>query len=467
LAILCRFSINPPTWGRLNRLLQLTGLQLEFAAMGFFGRRRAAKLETELGRVGDTADQRVDLPLNDPTAQELRTAVEQRLEADWQMPAFWSQVGLDYANARDDVNNEEDAWAFTDSLVLGYVLRRVEAERSDARPIPSDIAMRLGEADPRDRRRAAVETAADVATNRMSEIRILDADAWYEFDYWAWQFNCRRSRGRRREVFERSGFGSAAIPANVDYGAGLAFGYALRCCEEVSDFGVEKPPAVPATPPVPSTDTGEDAGAPPRALSSATDFDPTDSSHLGTTSSAEDLLVRTEAIFVGIRAPSRLGVAITVVALKGQGVEEGHPQYAAATGVVLFGYAVRMAQESSVPLPGEESGVLNSLPHRADGALDHDLITTDAAALDQLLDSVGTLADDQARVLRVLGVTLAIWSQFAELAADQLRRNLRRNGVQRRFLPSPQGVENLMRLGCAMRIVDELAGESPLAASAL
>jgi hypothetical protein len=435
--------------------------------MGFFGRRRAAKFEDQLASVGDTADQLVDLPLNDPAAQELRTEVQQGLEAHWHMPEFWSQVGLDYVNARDDVHNQEDSWAFSDALLLGYVLRRVEAERPDAHPVPPDIALRLDEAEPGARQREALRIAADVAASRLPDIRILDNDAWYEFDCWAWQFNCKRSRGRRREMYEGSGGMFPAIPANVDYGAGLAFGYALRCCEEVSDLGEEEPRAVTAAPAAQDTNTGKKADEPRRDLGSAIEVDHVSSSQLDGVSSAEDLLVRTEAIFVGIRAPSQLGVATIMVALKGQGVDEGHPQYAPAAGVMLFGYAVRMAQEDSVPLPSAEAEMLNSLPHRADGALDQDVIANDASALDQLLEYVGTLADDQVRVLRVLGVRLPIWSQFAELAVDQLRQNLRRNGVKRRFLPSTQSVETLMRFGCAMRVVDELADESPLSASAL
>jgi hypothetical protein len=441
--------------------------RLEFAAMGFFGRRRAAKFEDQLGSVGDTADQLVDLPLNDPTAQELRTEVQQGLEAHWHMPEFWSQVGLDYVNARDDVRNQEDSWAFSDALLLGYVLRRVEAERPDARPVPPDIALRLDQAEPGARQREALRIAADVAASRLPDIRILDNDAWYEFDYWAWQFNCKRSRARRRELYEASGARFPAIPANVDYGAGLAFGYALRCCEEVSGLGEEEPRVVTDAPAAQKTNSGEKADEPRRGLGSAIEVDHVNSSQLDGVSLAEDLLVRTEAIFVGIRAPSRLGVATTMVALKGQGVDEGHPQYAPAAGVMLFGYAVRMAQEDSVPLLRAEADMLNSLPHRADGALDQHVIANDASALDQLLEYVGTLADDQVRVLRVLGVRLPVWSQFAELAADQLRQNLRRNGVKRRFLPSTQSVETLMRFGCAMRVVDELADESPLPASAL
>ena len=47
------------------------------------------------------------------------------------MPAFWSQLGVDYTNAREDVRGESDSYAFTDAMVLGYALRWVESERAD------------------------------------------------------------------------------------------------------------------------------------------------------------------------------------------------------------------------------------------------------------------------------------------------------------------------------------------------
>ena len=85
----------------------------------------------------------VESPLKDSLAQEIRVAVEQRLEQDWQMPAFWSQLGVDYTNAREDVRGEADSYASTDAMVLGYALRWVESERADGRRVPDDIALQL------------------------------------------------------------------------------------------------------------------------------------------------------------------------------------------------------------------------------------------------------------------------------------------------------------------------------------
>jgi hypothetical protein len=76
-----------------------------------------------------------------------------------------------------------------------------------------------------------LQTVVDVAASRLPEIRTLTGEAWSEFDYWAWQFVAKRSRDFRQ----------SSTRLWVDLGAATAFGYAMRCCEEVSDFGQARP----------------------------------------------------------------------------------------------------------------------------------------------------------------------------------------------------------------------------------
>lgn len=191
--------------------------------VGFLPRRRQAQFQQQLAGGVDMLDTLVESPLKDGLAQEIRVAVEQRLEQDWQMPAFWSQLGVDYTNAREDVCGEADSYAFTDAMVLGYALRWVESDRADGRSVPDDIALQLEDLG-QDHQGRALEFVVDVAGSRLSEIRTLTGEAWDEFDYWAWQFVAKRSRTRRGSL----------IRDWVDYGTALAFGYVLRCSVEVS-----------------------------------------------------------------------------------------------------------------------------------------------------------------------------------------------------------------------------------------
>jgi hypothetical protein len=201
--------------------------------MAFLRRRRDAKW---LRSLGEQANENLDFdirlneqPLADPTAQELRVAVEARLDAEWKMPEVSADLGIAYTNGRGDGTDEQEAYAFTDALVFGYALREVEAARPDARQIPAEVASGLRDAP--DRPEDLVRAVLDLVATDLDDVRLLTGEAWSDFDYWAGQFNRHRSRGRKREL------GGFAIPAQVDYEHALLFGYALRCCSEVRGDG--------------------------------------------------------------------------------------------------------------------------------------------------------------------------------------------------------------------------------------
>lgn len=48
------------------------------------------------------------------------------------------------------------------------------------------------------------------------------------------------------------------------------------------------------------------------------------------------------------------------------------------------------------------------------------------------------------------------------LAVDQLDGNLRAQRAQAPLIPSHESIVNLLRLGVAIRVIDEVAGESPM-----
>lgn len=214
-------------------------------AMGFLRRRREKKWLRSVSSMGEEANESLDMdirlneqPLTDPTAQELRVALEAKLDAEWKMPEVWAGLGVAYTNARGDGADEHEAYAFTDALVFGYALREVEASRPDARPIPVEVASSLRDAP--DRAEDVLQAVLNLVATDFDGVRLLTDEAWSDFDYWAGQFIRHRSRGRKRE---RGGY---AVPAQVDYEHALLFGYALRCCSEVRGDGALGGEAIPA-----------------------------------------------------------------------------------------------------------------------------------------------------------------------------------------------------------------------------
>ncbi len=72
------------------------------------------------------------------------------------------------------------------------------------------------------------------------------------------------------------------------------------------------------------------------------------------------------------------------------------------------------------------------------------------------------LADDRQRLLALVGASEGTWRTFVSTATYQLHKNATRNGQGSRHPPPLVDLtEGLLRLGYALRFVDELAGEQP------
>jgi len=168
-----------------------------------------------------------------------------------------------------------------------------------------------------------------------------------------------------------------------------------------------------------------------------------------------------EAVFVGLGAPSRLGTALFSGCASAVGVDEDGPTFGVAAGASLMGYACRMA-DAARELPAAMSGAINSqLIFTGNGQLDYDAITEDPARLDRLLELTASLADDPAAIAALANGSEGAWGAFSTCATYQLHQNLVRNGLPKRLLPAGDVLDGLLRLGFAIRVVDEVAGEAP------
>jgi hypothetical protein len=172
-----------------------------------------------------------------------------------------------------------------------------------------------------------------------------------------------------------------------------------------------------------------------------------------------DLLQDAEELFVGIRAPSRLGTAVLSVLMVGMGFDEQNPSYGALLGAALLGYACRMGQPSPPRPENELARIERHLPRTLEGGLDHDVFAEEPDRLRGLVDYVIELDDE--RFQRLLGNSPEAWAVFSSTATMQLHKNLARNGMRRRQLPDPELLQGLLAIGYPVRVIDEVAGESP------
>ncbi|HST55277.1 MAG TPA: hypothetical protein VLJ42_05200 [Solirubrobacteraceae bacterium] len=173
-----------------------------------------------------------------------------------------------------------------------------------------------------------------------------------------------------------------------------------------------------------------------------------------------DMLEAAERVFVTIGAPSQLGTALVSTAIKSAGFQEETPSYGQAA--AMMGYACRMAQGREVPV--EIVAVIHvQLPRGTDGRIDNEHLAEDPEKIGRLLEYLAEMAHDREAIAALAGCSLGAWHGFSATGTMQLHKNLVKNGLSRRQLLSEETVENLLRLGYSLRVMDEVAGEEPLA----
>ena len=79
-----------------------------------------------------------------------------------------------------------------------------------------------------------------------------------------------------------------------------------------------------------------------------------------------------------------------------------------------------------------------------------------------LVEYAATFADDPNAIAALAGATEGAWQAFATAATFQLHKNLVANGLPNEPCPRSQTVENLLRLGYAIRLIDETACADPM-----
>jgi hypothetical protein len=174
-----------------------------------------------------------------------------------------------------------------------------------------------------------------------------------------------------------------------------------------------------------------------------------------------DMLQAAEEVFVTIGAPSRLGSVLVSACLGGMGVEEGDPLYGVAAGAALMGYACRMADPARHLPDRMVSGIEAELLFDEERTIDYEALAEESDRIGKLLEFTARLADEPNGIASLAGSTPDTWQAFATTATYQLHKNLARNGLPKRLLPSGESIENLLRLGYAVRLIDEVAREQP------
>ena len=175
-----------------------------------------------------------------------------------------------------------------------------------------------------------------------------------------------------------------------------------------------------------------------------------------------DMLQDTEEVFVGLGAPSRLAVSVFSAVMSTMGVDDESPAYGVAGGPMQMGYACRMSDDSNELSGALATAFISQLALDDDGTLIYEEMAEDPSKFTTLVEYVATIADDPQAITALAGATDGAWNAFSTTATFQLHRNFVRNGLPKGALPDHDSIENLLRLGYALRLLDEVSGEPPI-----
>jgi hypothetical protein len=175
-----------------------------------------------------------------------------------------------------------------------------------------------------------------------------------------------------------------------------------------------------------------------------------------------ELLEGAEHVFATIGAPSQLGVGVLLAILKSTGMDEDSPVFRQGSASSLMGYACRMSQGASVPTEIAEKIEVGIIRDEA-GAVDLPAMDNGPGDLMHIMEQVAACADEPSIIAYLAGCNLNAWKAFTATATFQLHRNLVKNGMTRSELIPEEAMENILRLGYMIRVVDEVAALEPLA----
>ena len=191
---------------------------------------------------------------------------------------------------------------------------------------------------------------------------------------------------------------------------------------------------------------------------SALDVEPTVSASADSVEQGLHLLRCAAGVLPELGAPSPLGTILFTATYAGAGDGRGRGISAA---IALLGYACRLTQPPRLPPEDAAAEISSALAFTRTGELDYELLAVEPARIGALIEHTAALASTSHDTTSLTGCSEEAWTAFTEAAAHHLGKTFVRHGVDAEEMPLPHAFERLLRLGYAVRIVDEIARERP------
>ncbi len=125
-----------------------------------------------------------------------------------------------------------------------------------------------------------------------------------------------------------------------------------------------------------------------------------------------------------------------------------------------MGYAVRVEHPRELLLPGMSAEIEDGLIRKADGTLDLAALNESPEHLRRLFRFCAVWSKPAA-LLTFSGCHFDVWRAMSATLGHSIQTNARQTGVSKRDMLSLDEIDDMLRVGYCLRVIDEVAGEEP------
>jgi len=125
-----------------------------------------------------------------------------------------------------------------------------------------------------------------------------------------------------------------------------------------------------------------------------------------------------------------------------------------------MGYACRLTHPRDLSEDVSER-IDAAVPRTPAGHVDFDVMETSPEHLSALIEWSSETAGNPSALNALSGCSVASWQAFSATAGYAIQRNVLAKGLPKRLLLTLDEIDDLLRIGYTVRIVDEVVGLEP------
>jgi hypothetical protein len=158
--------------------------------------------------------------------------------------------------------------------------------------------------------------------------------------------------------------------------------------------------------------------------------------------------------------PSRLALGMLSVVAAASSIDDDDPRLPVLLLAGSIGYACRMVYAHALAA-GTVASIEQALPRFDDGKVNIDALEDDLDSFKALVDWSSSVAGNPWMFEQVSGCEIPVWQAFAVTAGYSIQANCRAKGIVKAAVLGLDELDDLLRIGFTLRVIDEVAGLEP------